>query len=457
MSLDASKFRFLAKLGLANSNAGVFDGKAWGGAGKVFTSMNPTTNRAILQISSPDMSDYERCVANMTAAQDEWSMMPIPARGEIVRALGQEFRNYKTELGSVISLEMGKIQKEGEGEVQEVIDMCDFACGLSRQLNGKVIPSERKEHALLEQWNPLGNVGVITAFNFPFAVLGWNLCLAMICGNCTMWKGGESAGLTTIAVSKLVAKVFADHKVPQGVFTAFMGDGATIGEKMINDPRINLISFTGSTVVGRHVAKTVAGRFGKCLLELGGNNCSIIMEDADIEMAVKGCIFGAVGTAGQRCTTLRRLAIHESKYREVVDMLCSAYPNLPMGDPLVDGTLMGPLHNQKAVQAYLQTIETAKAQGGKVLYGGKTVDLHGGNFVLPTIVEIDPYAPIGKKYYFSKQISPAGNIRSNFVRFPSERFHRGCENQQHGATRSELFNLHQEFRVCLCLDWAKRQ
>jgi aldehyde dehydrogenase family 7 protein A1 len=272
-----------------------------------------------------------------------------------------------------------------------------------------------------------------------------------------MWKGGESAGLTTIAVSKLVAKVFADHKVPQGVFTAFMGDGATIGEKMINDQRINLISFTGSTAVGRHVAKTVAGRFGKCLLELGGNNCSIIMEDADIEMAVKGCIFGAVGTAGQRCTTLRRLAIHESKYREVVDMLCSAYPNLPMGDPLVDGTLMGPLHNQKAVQAYLQTIETAKAQGGKVLYGGKTVDLHGGNFVLPTIVEIDPYAPIGKKYYFSKQISPAGNIRSNFVRFPSERFHRGCENQQHGATRSELFNLHQEFGVRLCLDWAKRQ
>jgi len=331
----------------------------------------------------------------MLKAKDEWAMKPIPERGDVVRALGEEFRKYKVELGSVISLEMGKIQKEGEGEVQEVIDMCDFACGLSRQLNGKVIPSERKEHALLEQWNPLGCIGVICAFNFPFAVFGWNLCLSMICGNCTMWKGGETSGLISIAVTKIIEKVFNDFNVPKGVVTSFIAPGNTIGEKMINDKRLNLISFTGSTAVGRHVASTVAGRFGKCLLELGGNNCSIILEDADLDMAIKGCIFGAVGTAGQRCTTLRRLAIHTSLYDEAVKKLVAMYPGIPIGDPLVDGTLMGPLHNPKAVQSYLDTVSKAKQQGGKVLYGGQVVDLkNGGNFVLPTVVEIDPHAPI---------------------------------------------------------------
>jgi len=342
------------------------------------------------------MAEYENCINTMLKAKDEWAMKPIPFRGEVVRALGEEFRKYKKELGSIISLEMGKIQKEGEGEVQEVIDMCDYACGLSRMLNGKVIPSERKEHALIEQWNPLGLVGVITAFNFPFAVFVWNLCLSMICGNCTLWKGGESSILTTICVSKIIDNVLKKFDCPKGIFTSFVGEGKIFGEKMINDHRISLISFTGSTAVGRHVAKTVAGRFGKCLLELGGNNCSVIMEDADLDMAVKGCIFGAVGTAGQRCTTLRRLAIHKSKYDEVVEKLLAAYPTVQIGDPLHENTLMGPLHNKKAVEKYLDTVSKAKQQGGKVLYGGQTVNIGGsaGNFVLPTIIEIDPHAPI---------------------------------------------------------------
>jgi len=210
-----------------------------------------------------------------------------------------------------------------------------------------------------------------------------------------MWKGGETSGLISIAVTKIIEKVFNDFNVPKGVVTSFIAPGNTIGEKMINDKRLNLISFTGSTAVGRHVASTVAGRFGKCLLELGGNNCSIILEDADLDMAIKGCIFGAVGTAGQRCTTLRRLAIHTSLYDEAVKKLVAMYPGIPIGDPLVDGTLMGPLHNPKAVQSYLDTVSKAKQQGGKVLYGGQVVDLkNGGNFVLPTVVEIDPHAPI---------------------------------------------------------------
>jgi len=255
---------------------------------------------------------------------------------------------------------------------------------------------------LLEQWNPLGIVGVITAFNFPFAVFGWNLCLSMICGNCTMWKGGESSTMITVAISKIMDKVLKEFKCPSGVFTSFVAEGKTIGEKMINDHRVNMISFTGSTAVGRHVAKTVAGRFGKCLLELGGNNCSVIMDDADLDMAIKGSIFGAVGTAGQRCTTLRRLAIHKSKYDDVIKRLLAAYPTVKIGDPLEDSTLLGPLHNKRAVQAYLDTLAKAKQQGGKLLYGGKTVDLgNGGNFVLPSIVEIDPHAPIVQEETFA--------------------------------------------------------
>jgi len=400
--MHLAKYPFLSKFGISEVNKGVFDGKNWCGSGKAYTTVSPTMNHNVLQVTSPNAQEYESMINNMLAAKEAWSMMPVPQRGEIVRALGEEFRKYKVELGSIISLEMGKIQKEGEGEVQEVIDMCDFACGLSRQLNGKVIPSERKEHALLEQWNPLGCIGVITAFNFPFAVFGWNLCLSMICGNCTMWKGGESAGAITLAVSKIVANVLKQHKAPEGIFTSCIGSGQDVGERMLNDKRLNLISFTGSTKIGQHVAKTVAGRFGKCLLELGGNNCSIIMEDADIEMAVKGCIFGAVGTAGQRCTTLRRLAIHHSKYDEVVKSLLAAYPNIPIGDPLVDGTLLGPLHNKRAIDAYLNTVAVCKKQGGKVLYGGEIVTNKGpGNYVLPTIVEIDPHAPIVQEETFA--------------------------------------------------------
>jgi len=382
-------------------NSGYYNGLISDPHGDVYVSYNPTTNKPIAKIKEASLQDYETSVDLAQKAKDNWARVPMPKRGEMIREIGEELRKYKTELGSLLSLEMGKIKDEGMGEVQEFIDMCDFACGLSRKINGQILPSERKDHVLLEQWNPLGIVGVISAFNFPNAVFGWNFCISFICGNCTIWKTAQSVGLLSIATAKVVSTVLERNKVPPGVFSLLVGPGATVGNQMVNDKRIPLISFTGSTKVGRMVSENVHKRFGKTILELGGNNAMIICEDGNIDMALKAVVFAAVGTSGQRCTTLRRLFIHESKYDNFKESLLRAYKSLKLGDPLDSKTNVGPVHTKDAVQQYLKGLQEIKAQGGKILCGGDIHrDLPNGNFVQPTIVEIDPHAKIVQEELF---------------------------------------------------------
>jgi aldehyde dehydrogenase family 7 protein A1 len=324
---------------------------------------------------------------------------PAPKRGEIVRQIGDALRAKLHALGALVSLEMGKIKAEGVGEVQEFIDICDLAVGLSRTIAGQVLPSERADHTLLECWNPLGNVGIITAFNFPCAVLGWNLAISMICGNCNIWKGASTTSLVTVATMKIIAEVLERNNVPAGVVTCVIGPGRTVGERILQDTRIPMVSFTGSSEVGEHVAEVVHKRFGRTILELGGNNATIIMPDGDLELALRASVFGAVGTAGQRCTSLRRLLIHESVFDNVVARLKAAYATIPIGDPLQASTLMGPLHTKGAIREYEDGIQAILKDGGKILYGGK-VRPEAGNFVEPTIVEIAHDAPIVKTELF---------------------------------------------------------
>ncbi|KAI0216241.1 Alpha-aminoadipic semialdehyde dehydrogenase [Lamellibrachia satsuma] len=330
------------------------------------------------------LSDYENCVRQCRAAWDSWVEVPAPHRGEIVRQIGHALREKKTLLGKLVSLEMGKILPEGEGEVQEYIDVCDYAVGLSRMFAGKVLPSERPGHMLLENWNPLGVVGVITAFNFPVAVYGWNSSIAMVCGNTLLWKGAPSTPLTSIAVTRIVASVLEANNIPGAVCSLISG-GADIGNMMAKDEKLPLVSFTGSTAVGKKVALVVTERFGKHLLELGGNNAIIVNDDADVSMVVQSALFACVGTAGQRCTSTRRLILHEKVHDEIVNRLKKAYAQVPIGDPLEAGVLYGPMHSQEGVTIYKKALEDAVAQGGTIECGGKVLD-RPGNFVEPTIV-----------------------------------------------------------------------
>lgn len=338
----------------------------------------------------------------MKTEKNRWMKMPAPQRGEIVRQIGDELRKYKTQLGAILSLEMGKIKSEGLGEVQEFIDICDMAVGMSRTISGKVIPSERPDHWMLEQWNPQGIIGIITAFNFPIAVAGWNISLALICGDLVVWKPALTTCLVSVALHRIMAGVLENHGF-KSVLTLACGDGPDIGNALVMDSNVGLVSFTGSTAVGRHVSAEVHRRFGKTILELGGNNASIVMPDSDLDIAFSGSVFGAVGTCGQRCTTLRRLFIHESLYDSFVARMVEAYPKFEgrMGDPLDDNTLLGPLHFKQSVDAYLKGIEEIKKQGGKVLYGGKKVEGMEGNYVLPTIVEINHDAAIVQSEIFA--------------------------------------------------------
>jgi aldehyde dehydrogenase family 7 member A1 len=299
----------------------------------------------------------------------------------------------------LLSLEMGKIKSEGLGEVQEFIDICDMAVGMSRTIDGKVLPSERPGHFMLEQWNPVGTVGVITAFNFPIAVCGWNVALALICGDTVIWKGAQTTSLVACALGKAMVDVLAKNGF-KSVLTVCCGDGVNIGNAIVKDPRVPLVSFTGSTAVGRQVSSEVHARFGRTILELGGNNAAIVMPDADIELVFTGSIFSAVGTCGQRCTSLRRIILHESLYDAFVERMVSAYPKLKIGNPLEDGTLVGPLHSKQSVKNYLDGLEEIKKQGGKILYGGKKLP-GPGNYVEPTIVAIDHDAPIVKHEIFA--------------------------------------------------------
>lgn len=397
--LTFSEYPFLAALGLKEENDGCYYGGKWCGGGSLLTSYSPTTGKPIAHVKQATPEDYEACLASMEEGQVAWASMPAPKRGEIMRQIGEELRKYVEPLGELISLEMGKIRAEGIGEVQEFIDICDLAVGLSRCISGQVIPSERPDHYLLECWNPLGKVGIITAFNFPCAVLGWNTALSFICGNTNIWKGASSTCLVTCALTRIIGNVLERNDCPPGVFTMVTGPGRTVGEMLIQDKRLTLVSFTGSTEIGRRVSTAVHTRFGRTILELGGNNSSIVCADADLDLAVRASVFGAVGTAGQRCTSLRRLVIHEDVYDTVVERMVTAYKGVPIGDPLKDGTLMGPLHTEAAVKEYTDGLAEIVKQGGKILTGGKVLD-GPGHFVEPTIVEIAHDAEIVKTELF---------------------------------------------------------
>lgn len=391
--LTFGSFPFLKSLGLEEVNSGYYDGSSTSANGAQITALNPHNNQPIAYIKEASLEDYERGVQLADKAKEAWYRVPMPKRGEIIRQIGEELRKYKTELGSLISLEMGKILGEGMGEVQEFIDMCDFACGLSRKIGGKIIPSERKDHVILEQWNPLGIVGVISAFNFPNAVFGWNFCISFICGNCTVWKGASTVGLVTIATSKLIARVLERNQVPPGVLVTIVAPGRTVGNHLLHDKRINLVSFTGSTNVGRGVSEIVHKRFGSTILELGGNNAVIVCEDGNVDMALKAIVFAAIGTCGQRCTSIRRLYIHESKYEELKARLITAYKSLKIGDPLDPTSNCGPLHTKAAVKEYEEGLKVIQEQGGKIVYGGKRIEgKEDGNYIYPTLVEIDKHA-----------------------------------------------------------------
>lgn len=405
-SLAFSKYPFLEELGLKEDNLGCWNGKEWIGNGETHTAMNPATGEAIARVKFGNEADYETCLQNMEEAKESWMCLPPPTRGEVVRQIGLKLRDKQEALGSIISLEMGKIKSEGAGEVQEYIDMCDLAVGMSRQIPGQLLPSEREEHIMFETWNPLGNVGIISAFNFPCAVHGWNSSVSLICGNTQIWKGAPTASLLSIAQTKLMAEVLEDNNIHGGVATLCQG-GGNIGQLFSEDRRLQLVSFTGSTEVGRKVSSTVAGRFGRTILELGGNNAVIVMDDANFDVALRSVLFAAAGTAGQRCTTLRRLVLHESIYDRFVESLVAAYKHLRPGNPLEEGTLLGPVHSENSVLQYERGIEEIKRQGGKVLCGGSRVakadlpaELQNGHYVWPTLVESNKDMPIVQEEIF---------------------------------------------------------
>eukprot|EP01132_Coremiostelium_polycephalum_P005840 gene5840-7269_t len=396
--LTFSQYPFLAELGLAEENPGVYHGK-WVGKGNIIKSINPTTGKVIAHIRGAAPDEYEPVIQSMIAAKDKWALTPAPKRGEIVRLIGDALRLKLEPLSKLISLEMGKIYSEAKGEVQEFIDICDYATGLSRSINGQVMPSERPGHVLMECWNPLGLVGIITAFNFPCAVLGWNAAISLICGNVQLWKGASSTSLITIAITKIIAKVLESNGFDGAICSTLIGPGSTVGEQMIQDKRLSLISFTGSTEIGRRISSVVHTNFNRTILELGGNNAIIVAEDANVDLALRAVLFAAVGTTGQRCTTCRRLFVHESHYQSLLDRLVKAYGSVKIGDPLVEGTLVGPLHTAAAVKEYTEGLEEIKKQGGKIVVGGNRIQRE-GNFVEPTIVEINHDAPIVKTELF---------------------------------------------------------
>jgi aldehyde dehydrogenase (NAD+) len=388
---------FIKQLGIKQTNDGVSTGVNWiTSTGETITSSSPVDGKTIASVTSADKATYETVIAKAQEAFAEWRTWPAPKRGEIVRQIGEALRAKKEPLGRLVSYEMGKSLQEGYGEVQEMIDICDFAVGLSRQLHGLTMHSERPLHRMYEQWHPLGIVGIISAFNFPVAVWSWNTMLAWICGDVCIWKPSEKTPLCGIACQHIVAEVFAKNNVPEGVSCLIQG-GREIGEWMSNDTRVPLISATGSTRMGKAVGAAVGQRLGRSLLELGGNNAIIISEHADLNIAIRGAVFGAVGTAGQRCTTTRRLIIHESIYDTVKEKLVAAYKQLSIGDPLNESNHVGPLIDTDAVKAYSKAIEECKAEGGHFVVEGAVLTGAGyesGCYVKPCIAEAKPHFKI---------------------------------------------------------------
>jgi aldehyde dehydrogenase (NAD+) len=376
-----------SSLGLSELNSGVWSqdgGWSKDTTGAVIESINPATGELLGRVRSATAADYERVIVSSRKAFEQWRMVPAPKRGEAVRLMGEELRAHKSALGSLVTLETGKIKPEGDGEVQEMIDIADFAVGQSRMLYGLTMHSERPMHRMYEQWHPLGIVGIISAFNFPVAVWSWNAFLAAVCGDACVWKPSPKAALSAVAVQNIVNRVCERQGLP-GIFQLFISAGTELAEKFVDDRRVDLVSFTGSTAVGRKVGERVAARLGKSLLELGGNNAIIVDEFANLELAVPSIVFGAVGTAGQRCTSTRRVFVHESRSQELEQRLTKAYAQVKIGNPLEAGTLMGPLIDQRAVTSYSKALESVRRAGGTVLCGDK-VRPGSGNFVEPTIV-----------------------------------------------------------------------
>ena len=392
----------LSKLNINKINYGACSGSGkWSNSekGGLIHSINPADGKEISSVYQSTKNDYDEVVEESIIAFEKFRKIPAPVRGQLVREMADSLRKNKDALGSLVSIEMGKIKQEGDGEVQEMIDIADFAVGQSRMLYGKTMHSERPDHRMYEQWHPLGPIGVISAFNFPVAVWAWNAFIAAICGNTTIWKPSSSTPLCAIAVQNICNKVMEENGY-SGIFSVIIGKGSIVGEEMIKDPRLPLISFTGSTSMGRHVNKTVSERFAKTILELGGNNAIVIDESAEMELAIPAVVFGAVGTAGQRCTSTRRLIIHESIYDSFLEKLINAYKQVKIGDPLDNSTLMGPLVNEHAVGNYLNAIETATDSGGKVIFGGKILSSD-GYYVKPTIISAQNHWEIVQEETFA--------------------------------------------------------
>ena len=382
----------LDKLGLSDVNEGVFDGE-WRGTGAKIDKISPIDGRRVASVRTASDDDYQKAITRAHEAFLKWRSTPGPVRGETVRRLGNALRELKHELGQLVTLETGKIIAEGEGEVQEMIDICDLAVGQSRMLYGLTIQSERPSHRLMEQWHPLGVVAVITAFNFPVAVWSWNAALAAVCGDATVWKASETTPLTAIAVTKIAERVCRKTGADPAIFTLLMGDRKTVGQKLADDARIPLVSATGSVNMGLQVAKTVHGRLGRTIMELGGNNALIVAPSADLDMAAQSIFFGAVGTAGQRCTSTRRVIMHESVASKVRHKLLSAYKSLEIGNPLDRKTVMGPLIDKNAVDLVQHSIQQLKDEGGELLYGGDRLEsekFQGGCYMKPCLATAKP-------------------------------------------------------------------
>ena len=396
--MTATANEILERLEIEPVNSGVC-GAGWipDPSGGELASRNPADGSVIARVRMAGRAEYQQVAARAAEAFLEWRTIPAPRRGEIVRQIGEELRRCKAALGALVSLEMGKILAEGQGEVQEMIDVADFAVGLSRQLYGLTMHSERPGHRMYEQWHPLGVCGVISAFNFPVAVWSWNAMIAAVCGDCVLWKPSSDTPLTAIAVQKICNRVLDRHGLA-GVFNLVIGRGDPVGEALLNDPRVPLVSFTGSTEVGRRVAETVARRLGRTILELGGNNGIVVMDDANPDLVLRAVLFGAVGTAGQRCTTTRRLFLQKGIAPKITAALVNAYRQVPIGNPLDEHTLMGPLVNSRAVQDMMDGLDTVRRQGGEVLYGGARLE---GCFVQPTLVKATPDMPILREEIFA--------------------------------------------------------
>ena len=400
-----SKLDFLKNLGLDKQNSGVSTGTEWlTGNGSLIESVSPADGSVIAHVRNANREDYETVISLAQDSFQEWRKIPAPQRGEIVRQIGNAVRQAKDDLGKLISWEMGKIYQEGLGEVQEMIDICDFAVGLSRQLYGFTMHSERPGHRMYDQYHPLGIVGIITAFNFPVAVWSWNAMIAAVCGDVSIWKPSPKTPLCSIALQRIIGKVMRENKMPEGVFNLVIGTNEEIAETLVNDTRVPLISATGSTNMGRKVSAKVASRLGRSILELGGNNAIIVTESADLKIAIPGIVFGSVGACGQRCTTTRRIIIHDSIYDDVKNQLVQAYSQLEnrVGDPLDLDTLIGPMIDEVAVKTFRNALKAIREQSGKIIYGGDILDGYPSElYVRPALAEVENHWSIVQEETFA--------------------------------------------------------